>query len=67
MGSIEPVLSISDASPEQKLLAAVFIYAMRDARRGDAEARSWLATNGAGVLAFLVPRDVDADALLARL
>lgn len=62
----DAILAIDGATPEQRLLAALVLGALRDAERGDAEARRWLARHGPGVLAYLVPPGVDVAALLRR-
>jgi hypothetical protein len=62
----EAIRAIPDATPEQKLLAAL-LHAVKAARRGDDSEREWLAAHGADVLAFVAPPGVDTRERLRRM
>jgi hypothetical protein len=43
---------VDTAQPERRLLAAVYLQALHDARRGDGDAAAWLADPVVGVVAW---------------
>jgi len=58
---------IENASPEQRVLAAIIRLAVLDARAGDAEAADWLMEDAPVWLVYVTPAHVDAADVHARL
>ena len=58
---------LNGIDPYRKLLAAVLVAAVQDARRGDTDARQWLSNEGMGLLPLIIPETVEPAYVLRRL
>lgn len=67
MTNYNTITEIDDATPEQRLVAALIVSAMRDARAGDPQALRWLHSEGQGYLELLTPSGLDVAVLQRRL